>query len=113
MKYLIIPIDEPEIIVTMTPPDPILIDYAQVIQSTGGGGGSNSRIFNFNQSDLNPDGTISFLHNLGLTRVDYSIFSPDFGEIEPVGDSYALNILTVDLSSWMPINGTWQILIEV
>lgn len=113
MQYVIVIVDEPEVTCEVTPPEQIIVDFSQVIQSTGGGGSANSRVFDFNQSDLNPDGSISFLHNLGLTLVDYSVISPDFGEVEVVSDSYELNRLTINLSSFMPINGLWRILIEV
>lgn len=86
-----------------------------VVESTRGRGitTSNSRFFNFTNSDLDEFGTITFLHSLDRVFVDYSVFMPGVGEVSADSDSYSYNNLTITLKSYQPIVGNWSILIEV
>lgn len=117
MKYVIVCIEESDINVTLKEPEPISINYNQVLLTSGGsdGGGSGSsgtsRVYNFVNADLT-NGVITFFHDMNKTYVDYSVFNPDVGEVVPDADSYGYNSVTINLSSFSPISGLWTILIE-
>ncbi len=114
MSYLIFYIPDPIITVTVEPPPTITVNYSQIIQSSGGSSsGSNSRVFNFVDADLDVNGNITFYHNLDKTYVDYSVYMPNVGEIFADSDSYLFNAVTVNLKSFRPLVGMWTILIEV
>jgi hypothetical protein len=115
-QFIIIGIDDDDINVTVRNPDPILVDVGQVQLRTGdsgGGNSSNSRVFNFTNADLSQTGAITFVHNLDLTFVDISVYSPVIGEITPDSVITAYNSITINLLNFMPITGIWTVLVEV
>lgn len=116
MKFIVIALDEPSHTVTLTEPDPIMVDVGQVQIRTGDSGSgtaTSSRVFNFTNADLAANGSITFTHNLDLTFVDVSVYSPELGEVFADSVSTAYNSVTINLFNFMPITGLWTILIEV
>lgn len=82
--------------------------------SGGTSGGSGTRyIYNFSNAELDAQGFLIVQHNLNLAVVDVSVFSPDYGEVEPQSvRAIDSNTVAIALSSFQPLNGSWKVLIE-
>src|SRR4028119_901133 len=109
MKFIVFAIEEESIGVMVETPDPILIDVGVTVAErtgdTGGGGASNSRVFNFTNADLAPNGAITFGQNMDLTFVDVSVYSPLLGEVFADRVDFGFNSVTINLFNFMPIVG--------
>lgn len=117
MKYLIIELPDTDVIsVTVEPQEVISINYAVAFQSDAGTPPQEPtrREFSFVDADLNGQNRITFVHNLGgQDFVDYKLWAPQFEDaVTPDKTIYAVNQLTIELSTFRPLVDTWKIMIE-
>jgi hypothetical protein len=117
MTYLIIDIPDNDVIsVTLEPDTAISINYsvAYELDSAVPSESVTRQEFTFVDADLNSQNRITFTHNLGAQDfVDYALFSPYFEDrVTPDKTIYAVNQLTLDLTSFRPLVGLWRIMIE-
>lgn len=110
--FLVTLIPDTNLELNLEEPQSLNFNYATILQSVGGGGSENVRLYQFQDSGLAIDGSIMFPHNLGSPYVDFSVYSPDFGEVNPDDDLYEPNQLTIWLQSYRPLVGIWRIRIE-
>lgn len=117
MSYLIIELPDTDVIqVTLASDGPISINYGVSFESDASvpPESPTRREFTFVDADLNALNRITFVHNLGNQEfVDYALWAPQFEDrVTPDKTIYAVNQLTIDLSSFRPLVDTWKIMIE-
>jgi hypothetical protein len=117
MSFLIIQLpDEPDISISVSPTPVISVNYGVSLESDAAVPPEQptKRVFTFVDADLNGQNRITFVHNLGeQSIVDYALWAPQYSDrVTPDNTIYAVNQLTLDLSSFRPLIDVWTIMIE-
>lgn len=115
MSFIIFEIPDPSLSVSLDPPDVITVNYGLSVEGESATAIQPSRReFSFVDADLNSLNRITFIHNLGgQDFVDYALWAPQFDDrVTPDKTIYSVNQLTLELSSFRPLVGSWKIMIE-
>ena len=114
MSFIIFELPEPSLVITLAPTEVITVNYGLTVDGESATLLEPSRReFSFVDADLT-NNRITFIHNLGgQDFVDYALWAPQFDDrVTPDKTIYSVNKLTLDLSSFRPLIGSWKIMIE-